>query len=83
MLDCQLLHVSRAPPAAAAVDAGADRLLLVTEPGLEGSDLPAGGWQLVKGLEMGWTVLLGCDEEVPRFIGEADFKGSTKGSKGF
>jgi hypothetical protein len=35
VLDCQLLLVSQSPPAAAVGCAGADRLLLVAEPGLE------------------------------------------------
>lgn len=42
VLDCQLLLVSRAPPAAAVACAAADKLLLVAEPGLEEGELPAG-----------------------------------------
>jgi len=42
VLDCQLLLVSRAPPAAAAAAAAGDKLLLVSEPGLEEHELPAG-----------------------------------------
>lgn len=42
VLGCQLLHVSRAPPAAAVACAGADKVLLLSEPGLEEGELPPG-----------------------------------------
>jgi hypothetical protein len=42
VLDCQLLLVSRGPPAAAVAAADGGEVMLVGEPALEDSELPAG-----------------------------------------